>query len=76
MQDLVITFHSAHEAIECEDRINIQSLPARIIPIPACIKAGCGLGMLCQKHDSVWWKHWLEEENLPYETIWQGNLRG
>ena len=40
---LVITFDTTAQALAAEELFTLLSLPGRIIPTPAQIKAGCGL---------------------------------
>ncbi len=40
---LVVTFHTAADAMEMEQACRQQNEPGRLIPLPREISAGCGL---------------------------------
>ncbi len=40
---LVVTFHTAADAMEMEQACRQQNVPGRLIPLPREISAGCGV---------------------------------
>ena len=40
---LVITFHTTADAMGMEQLCRKKNLPGRLIPVPRCLSAGCGL---------------------------------
>ncbi|MGI6088998.1 DUF3343 domain-containing protein [Bilifractor porci] len=43
MEQLIVSFHTATEAMEVEDICREQKISGRLIPVPPDIKADCGL---------------------------------
>ena len=41
----------------------------RMIPVPSCVKAGCGMCFSCQNKEMEKWKIFLEENQIHYEKI-------
>jgi hypothetical protein len=74
MEQIIITFSSTLQAMNADEWVQNKKLPARLIPIPGSLRAGCGLGLLVQKEDEEWWKSLLEKEHIAYEQIWKGNF--
>lgn len=66
---LIITFHTAAEAMAAEKTCKRLGIPGRLIPIPQSISAGCGLAWsteLCERG--------VVEEMLEKEEILSDGL--
>lgn len=75
MEASLVLFASAMQALDAEDWVNANKYPARLIPIPSSVKAGCGQALLLQENPPRWWKKKMAEDGIRYEAMWQGELK-
>ena len=62
---LIITFHSMQDAFQLESKTN----KGRIIPVPSCVKSGCGMCFMSKDLNEVKWKDFLQFNQISYENI-------
>lgn len=63
---LVITFHTTTEAMAMEAACKAASADGRLIPVPRCISAGCGLAWCaCLDSEKMLRTLMLEHEITP-----------
>ena len=67
---LIITFKSIQDVLDLESKTK----NGRMIPVPSCVKAGCGMCFSCQNKEMEKWKLFLEEQNVLYEDIVKVNF--
>ena len=58
---LIITFKSIQDVLDLESKTK----NGRMIPVPSCVKAGCGMCFMSKDLDEEKWKLFLEEQNKP-----------
>lgn len=61
---IVVSFNSTHEAIKSESVTIKENIPARLIPTPPEISAGCGLSLRAPFEIREKLKEALEKENV------------
>lgn len=71
---LVITFHHTTDAIVLEQHFKKERLPGRLIPVPASIRAGCGLAWMAPAEANELIMSYLSQSGIGYETIGNYNL--
>lgn len=62
---VIITFKSMQDAFDLESKTK----NGRIIPVPSCIKAGCGMCFMSKDLNVDTWKKFLNENHVLYEDI-------
>ena len=62
---LIITFNSIHDVLDLESKTK----NGRMIPVPSCVKAGCGMCFMSKDLDEEKWILFLDEHNVLYEYI-------
>ena len=62
---LIITFYSMQDAFELENK----SKEGRIIPVPSCVKSGCGMCFMSKDLDEEKWRNFLQSNQISYESI-------
>ena len=67
---LIITFKSIQDVLDLESKTN----NGRMIPVPSCVKAGCGMCFMSKDLDEEKWKLFLEEQGVLYEDIVRVNF--
>ncbi len=67
----VVTFSTTSDALACDSCIKAQSIEAKLIPIPAFLKAGCGFACLFQNSEEADLRAWLQNTAVAYETLIQ-----
>ena len=67
---LIITFKSIQDVLYLESKTK----NGRMIPVPSCVKAGCGMCFMSQDLDEEKWKIFLKEQNVLYEDIVRVNF--
>ena len=67
---LIITFKSIQDVLDLESKTK----NGRMIPVPSCVKAGCGMCFMSKDLDEEKWKLFLEEQNVLYEGIVRVNF--
>ena len=60
-----ITFKSIQDVLDLESKTK----NGRMIPVPSCVKAGCGMCFMSKDLDEKKWKLFLEEQDVLYEDI-------
>lgn len=67
---LIITFKSIQDVLELES----ITKNGRMIPVPSCVKAGCGMCFMSKDLNIEKWRFFLEENNISYEDIVRVNF--
>ena len=67
---LIITFKSIQDVLDLESKTK----NGRMIPVPSCVKAGCGMCFMSKDLDEEKWKLFLEEQDVLYEDIVRVNF--
>ena len=67
----IITFATTTAAIQCDSMIKADPINAKLIPIPAFLKAGCGFACLFQNSEEADLRAWLQNTAVAYETLIQ-----
>lgn len=67
---LIITFKSIQDVLELES----ITKNGRMIPVPSCVKAGCGMCFMSKDLNVEKWRVFLEENNISYEDIVRVNF--
>lgn len=62
---LIITFKSIQDVLDLESKTK----NGRMIPIPSCVKAGCGMCFMSKDLDIEKWRMFLKEQGVLYEDI-------
>ena len=65
----IVTFHTTSAAMEMEDVCREENLNGRLIPLPKCISADCGLAWCSDIKESGSVEKLLEEKGLPFQGI-------
>lgn len=50
-KNIVVTFHSTHQAMAAEDYLRSEGICLEVIPPPAVLSAGCGLALNVRESD-------------------------
>ena len=66
---LVVTFHSTAEAMAFESLVKTEQLPGRLIPVPASIRAGCGLAFMASADEAEQVISFINQSGISYEAI-------
>lgn len=66
---VVITFHTTTEAMTMEAYCKKHNLPGRLIPVPAQIRAGCGLAWMAPVTERALLEAELNEDRVAWEGI-------
>ena len=67
---LIITFKSIQDALDLESKTKY----GRMIPVPSCVKAGCGMCFMSKDLDVEKWRIFLQEQGVLYEDIVRVNF--
>lgn len=67
---LIITFKSIQDVLDLESKTK----SGRMIPVPSCVKAGCGMCFMSKDLDEEKWKAFLKEQDILYEDIVRVNF--
>jgi hypothetical protein len=70
-QRVIITFASTTNAMAMEKICKEEGTDGRLIPVPRCITAGCGLSWSAKPQAKVELLNLKEEHNLKYENIYE-----
>lgn len=62
---LIITFKSIQDVLYLESKTK----NGRMIPVPSCVKAGCGMCFMSKDLDIEKWRMFLKEQGVLYEDI-------
>lgn len=62
---LIITFKSIQDVLNLESKTK----NGRMIPVPSCVKAGCGMCFMSKDLDIEKWRMFLKEQGVLYEGI-------
>jgi hypothetical protein len=62
---LIITFKSIQDVLNLESKTK----NGRMIPVPSCVKAGCGMCFMSKDLDIEKWRMFLKEQGVLYEDI-------
>ncbi|WP_270485453.1 DUF3343 domain-containing protein [Holdemanella biformis] len=62
---LIITFKSIQDVLDLESKTK----NGRMIPVPSCVKAGCGMCFMSKDLDIEKWRMFLKEQGVLYEDI-------
>ena len=65
----VVTFCSATEAMEAEEKMKEKKMPGRLIPIPGQISAGCGLAWSAPEREQESVREAFELMQLKFEKM-------
>ena len=67
----VITFQNTTSAMAMEKLCKEKGLDGRIIPVPRCITAGCGLAWSAKPESREELVNALEENHISYDQIYE-----
>lgn len=70
-QRIIITFASTTSAMAMEKICKEEGADGRIIPVPRCITAGCGLSWSAKPQSKVELLNLMEKHNLNFENIYE-----
>ena len=62
---LIITFKSIQDVLDLESKTK----NGRMIPVPSCVKTGCGMCFMSKDLDIEKWRMFLKEQGVLYEDI-------
>lgn len=62
---LIITFKSIQDVLDLESKTK----NGRMIPVPSCVKAGCGMCFMSKDLDIEKCRMFLKEQGVLYEDI-------
>ena len=68
--DVVMTFHSTHQAMTADKVLKDQNIYFDLIPTPRQISAGCGLSLILKSDEVAVWLNLLTEANITYGGIY------
>lgn len=71
MRDLVMSFHSTHQAIVGEKTVKEQRVDFDMIPTPRQISAGCGLSLELSSTEAERWLPSLHKANVVWGGIYK-----
>ncbi|MFW5986429.1 MAG: DUF3343 domain-containing protein [Halanaerobiales bacterium] len=71
MDVTVITFHSTHDALECERIIKDNGYECELIPVPRQLSVSCGLAGRVEDHQLTVIRKLLKGNNLEYSGIYR-----
>ena len=72
----IVTFSTTSDALACDSCIKAQPIEAKLIPIPAFLKAGCGFACLFQNIEEADLRLWLQNAAVSYEALIRVNMEG
>ena len=74
--DMVMTFHSTHQAMTADKVLKGQEVYFDLIPTPRQISAGCGLSLILKSSEVSVWLKLLTEAHITYGGIYtcQGEI--
>ena len=64
---MVITFHTATEAMAMDKFCNQKDIPGRLIPVPTEISSGCGPAWRVKLEEYPIFQGKIEESDLKFE---------
>lgn len=68
-ETLIVTFHTAADAIQAERICKAAGLPGRMIPVPRELSAGCGLSWCTAPEQEQEIRKRLAEVGLEWEAM-------
>lgn len=74
--EYVLTFTSTSHSIKAEQALLAANVPVTVMPLPAAVRAGCGLCLRVAKNDLLAAQRTLQEADVPIERIYRRNLEG
>ena len=66
---VVAVFATTSDAMAVDAAADAGLVPGRMIPLPACLSAGCGLAWSVPAEEGAALKEALEREGLAYESL-------
>ena len=72
----VVTFSTTSDALACDACIKTHPIEAKLIPIPAFLKAGCGFACLFQNVEEAAIRAWLQNTAVAYEALIRVEIEG
>lgn len=69
-QSIVVSFKNTNDAMAVEAHCE-GVLKGRLIPLPPCIHAGCGLAWKCHPDDKLTLLKLLQSKQLAYDEIYE-----
>ncbi|HCL01605.1 MAG TPA: phytoene dehydrogenase [Lachnoclostridium phytofermentans] len=66
----VITFQNTTSAMAMEKLCKEQGLNGRLIPVPRCITAGCGLAFSANPQARFELENFMKESHIIYDKIY------
>ncbi len=70
-QKVVITFRNTTSAMAMEKLCKEKGLSGRLIPVPRCITAGCGLAWSVDLHKRLELENFMNETHISYDQIYE-----
>ncbi|ABX41864.1 DUF3343 domain-containing protein [Lachnoclostridium phytofermentans] len=67
----VITFQNTTSAMAMEKLCKEKGISGRIIPVPRCITAGCGLAWSANPEVRFELENFMEENHIGYDQIYE-----
>jgi len=68
--DIVVTFHSTHQAILAEKLLGTTGIQYDMIPTPRQISAGCGLSLELNSEEASTWLPLFTKEHVIWGEIY------
>lgn len=69
--EAVFTFHSTHDAIRGERRLLDGGVKVRVMALPSCLGAGCGICLRVAMEDVAVCRGFLHEEGIVPQAVYQ-----
>ncbi len=74
--EYVFTFGSTSHSIKAEQTLLAAELSVTVMPLPAAVRAGCGLCLRVAKDDLLTAQRTLKQADVPVEQIYRRRLDG
>jgi len=68
--EIVIAFSSTNYAIQAETVILEANVPVKVMPLPASIRAGCGICLRISPEDRETVERLMREHNIPIQQMY------
>ena len=72
---LILSFSTTASALQAEQHLTAQGCPGRLIPLPAEIRAGCGLAWRAELSDRDCLIAFMKEHDIRWEAMYEIEMR-
>ncbi len=66
---IFVTFPSTASAMEMEQNCLRDHISGRLVPVPAGVRAGCGLAWMCEPREEESIRNYLHKNGIQFEQI-------